>query len=98
MQYNWLKDRERLKQFIIYWAKGANNFADYFTKHFPSSYHQQIRSTYLLNLLKIIKNIQHAVPVQKIKTVQRACSPSVRGCVDDVRTTSQKNKLDYTGN
>ena len=74
MQYNWLKDRERLKQFLIYWAKGVDNYGDYFTKHFPPSYHQRIRSTYLLNFLQRIKN-NKIIPT---------CSPSVRGCVDDV--------------
>ena len=29
------------------WHKGSTNKADYFTKHHPSSHHQQVRSTYL---------------------------------------------------
>ena len=67
MQFNWLKERERLKQFLIYWAKGTNNFVDYFTKYFPPTYHQRMQTTYLLNFLQRIKNknktIQRAVPV-----------------------------------
>ena len=49
MRYFWLLDRVTQQQFYIYWDKGANNFADYFTKHWPAKYHQSIRSKYILN-------------------------------------------------
>ena len=48
MRYNWIRDREQQGQFYIYWEQGTNNYADYSTKHFPTSYHQQIRPTYIL--------------------------------------------------
>ena len=48
MRLYWIKDRVTGKEFYIYWSAGANNFADYFTKHFSPSYHQQIRPTYIL--------------------------------------------------
>ena len=48
MRYFWLLDRITQKQFLVYWDKGLNNFADYFTKHFCPSHHQKIRSTYIL--------------------------------------------------
>ena len=48
MQYNWIKDREQKNQFYIYWKQGKDNHADYYKKHFPASYHQQIRSAYIL--------------------------------------------------
>jgi hypothetical protein len=35
------------KQFQIYWKKGSDNLADYFTKHHPASHHQRMRSRYL---------------------------------------------------
>ena len=34
MNMNWLRDKEVLKQTRVYWDKGKNNDADYFTKHF----------------------------------------------------------------
>ena len=47
MRLHWLKDRVRQKHFYIFWDKGANNMADYATKHFTPSYHQKIRSLYV---------------------------------------------------
>ena len=59
MRYHWLKDRSSQKQFIIYWDKGLNNFADYFTKHFPPAFHQKIRSTYILKGNHIILTLTY---------------------------------------
>ena len=58
MRYYWIKDRVSQQQFIIYWDSGLNNYADYFTKHFSPTYHQQIRSTYILkgNVLTVDLN------------------------------------------
>ena len=39
MKYHWLRDRQTQGQFNIYWDKGSNNHADYFTKHHPTKYH-----------------------------------------------------------
>ena len=44
MRYHWLRDRQTKKEFNIYWDKGSNNHADYFTKHHPTKYHLEIRS------------------------------------------------------
>lgn len=48
MRFYWVRDRVRQNQFIIYWGPGEHNRADYFTKHYPASYHREIRSQYLL--------------------------------------------------
>ena len=50
MRLYWIKDRVKNKEFHIYWYVGAENVADYFTKHFSSTYHQAIRSTYILKI------------------------------------------------
>jgi hypothetical protein len=47
MRFYWVRDRVRQKQFHIFWRQGSTNKADYFTKHHPSSHHQQVRTTYL---------------------------------------------------
>ena len=51
-----LQDKIKNKEFHVYWDKGKNNYADYHTKHFPPSYHQQIRPTYVLKGYKISLN------------------------------------------
>ena len=55
MRYYWLRDRQTQKQFLFFWDKGANNEADYFTKHFPASYHRVKRSRYVKDKLNIIQ-------------------------------------------
>ena len=47
MKFFWLRDRENQKQFKLYWAKGVNNLADYFTKHHPTEHHHNMRKLYL---------------------------------------------------
>ncbi len=47
MRFYWVRDRVRQNQFTIFWRKGADNLADYFTKHHPPSHHQAMRPIYL---------------------------------------------------
>jgi hypothetical protein len=47
MRFYWVRDRVCQNQFHIFWHKGSVNKADYFTKHHPSSHHQQVHPTYL---------------------------------------------------
>ena len=47
MRFYWVRDRVRQNQFKIYWQKGAQNRADYFTKHHPASHHRTVRPMYL---------------------------------------------------
>ena len=47
MQFYWVQDRVRQKRFIVYWSPGEQSIADYFTKHFTTAHHQQIRLQYL---------------------------------------------------
>jgi hypothetical protein len=35
MRFYWVQDRVDQEQFIVYWAPGHGNLADYFTKHHP---------------------------------------------------------------
>ena len=37
-------------QFLIHWRRGADNLADYFTKHHSPAHHRLMRSRYLLEL------------------------------------------------
>jgi hypothetical protein len=47
MRFYWIRDRVAQQQFQILWKKGANNLADYFTKHHPPTHHKQMRPLYL---------------------------------------------------
>jgi hypothetical protein len=49
MCWNWLRDKVTHKQLRIYWDKGHNNDADYFTKHHPPAHHLHTRPKYVLN-------------------------------------------------
>ena len=71
MRYHWLQDRTKSKDFHIYWDKGSRNRADYSTKHFPPSYHQEQRPNYILKGYLLL---------QKMKNVNKKCS-CLRGCV-----------------
>ena len=44
MRFNWLRDKELQHLIRIYWERGCDNNADYFTKHHPPIYHKNIRS------------------------------------------------------
>jgi hypothetical protein len=49
MRWNWLRDKATHQQLRMYWAKGTDNDADYFTKHHPPSHHLPTRPKYVLN-------------------------------------------------
>lgn len=49
MRFHWIRDRDAQGQFKFYWAKGIDNWADYFTKHHSPSYHTITRPKYVLH-------------------------------------------------
>ena len=51
MRYHWLRDRENQKHIHVYWDKGNNNDANYFTKHFPANEHREQRNRYVQDRL-----------------------------------------------
>jgi hypothetical protein len=46
MRFYWVRDRVRQGQFNVFWAPGAENDGDYYTKHFPGSRHKAVRPSY----------------------------------------------------
>jgi hypothetical protein len=50
MRFYWVHDRVKQGHFLVHWRKGADNLADYFTKHHSPSHHRLMRSRYLLDL------------------------------------------------
>ena len=67
MRFYWVQDRIEQKQFLVYWRQGAENLADYFTKHHPARYHVQMRPVYL--------HSSHS-------NLTLARASDLRGCVD----------------
>ena len=43
MQLHWLRDKENQIFFKVFWDKGQNKGADYFTKHHPTVHHRRVR-------------------------------------------------------
>jgi hypothetical protein len=43
MRYHWVRDRIYHKQLDVYWRKGAENLADFFTKALPVHRHQELK-------------------------------------------------------
>jgi hypothetical protein len=50
MHFSWIRDRVKHGHFLVHWQKGADNLADYFTKHHSPSHHRLMCSRYLLEL------------------------------------------------
>ncbi len=50
MRFYWVQDRVSNGDFIIHWRHGADNLADYFTKHHSPAHHRLMRSRYLVDL------------------------------------------------
>ena len=69
MRYWWLKENSAQSEFNIFWDKGVNNWADYFTKHFSPSTHQVLRPYYvhrtnlILNVIRtnLLRNLSARV-------------------------------------
>ena len=50
MRYTWLRDANVVKKLLkIWWEKGTQNYADYFTKYFPPKVHKLKRKRCLLS-------------------------------------------------
>jgi hypothetical protein len=56
MQYHWLTDRVRQKQFDVYWRPGRENLGDYHTKHHSAQHHKDMHGLILhqANSLKVL--------------------------------------------
>jgi hypothetical protein len=46
MRY-WIKDRVKQGQFNVYWGRGFQNLADYFTNHHSPVHHKRMRDIYI---------------------------------------------------
>jgi hypothetical protein len=61
MRFHWIRDRVAQEQFKIFWDKGVNNLADYFTKHHSPSHHLESRPTYILKNHLVLDPIRNHI-------------------------------------
>jgi hypothetical protein len=71
MRWNWLRDKATHQQLRMYWAKGTDNDADYFTKHHPPSHHLPTHPKYVLNAHQV-------TTLTRLLVGARVCSDSDR--------------------
>ena len=73
IQFFWVTDQVKNGTFDVQWHPGAENLADYFTKHFTTKHHQEVRPWYLQE-----DNSPRLMP--------RAAAPrALRGCVGTLK-------------
>jgi hypothetical protein len=83
MRFFWIRDRVQQGQFIIYWRKGKDNDADYFTKQHPTSHHRALRQRFLhIDLTSSIDPLD-----VQFNQKQTPNNVTMRGCVDPPLTT-----------
>ena len=70
MRFYWIQDRTRQGQFLIYWRPGADNLADYHTKHHSAAHHRRMRPHFLHTTEQLANNVIHLL---------------LRGCVKSPR-------------
>ena len=71
MHFYWLRDKASQKHFKVTSRGAATNLAEYFTKHFPATYHKHIRSKYVVNNSNalpnckgvLVRDICHSLPM-----------------------------------
>jgi hypothetical protein len=75
MQYHWITDRVRQKQFDVYWRTGPENLGDYHKKHHSAQHHKDMRHLILheTNSLQVLRGCVKLLPLP-----QRP----VRSCTD----------------
>ena len=86
MRYNWLRDRSSKKELFIYWDKGSDNNADYFTKHPPPAHHRIQHPKFILKNFHMTKSLFSTVFLTAMVSAAYATCPScVRVCLSNAR-------------
>ena len=79
MRFHWIRDRVRQGQFIINWAPGSTNLADFFTKNLPT---KQFRFMRLFFIRDIKPQKVHILPEDLfIYYLSDTLLTYLRGCV-----------------
>lgn len=80
MRFHWLRDRETLKQFRIYWRPGKQNMADYWTKHHPASHHKNLRPE-ILTPVEALVEFRNKIERQQRDSTLKHNSPGKDMCL-----------------
>ena len=79
MQFFWVTDQVKNGSFDVQWHPGTDNLADYFTKHFTTKHHQEVRPWYLQE-----DNSSRLMP-------QAAAPRALQGCVGTLKDGYSKS-------
>ncbi len=83
MRFYWVRDRVKQGHFIVFWAPGKTNLADYFTKHHPPKHHQRFRPIYIHQPESI-----NTIPTKNLSILQ--------GCVHPTNSTPKQSPTHST--
>ena len=53
MRFHWIRDRIRQQHLALYWRKGVDNLADFFTKNHPPKHFKAMRCFFLCTILQV---------------------------------------------
>ena len=71
VRWNWLRQKERLKEFKILWEKGKNNIADLFTKIHSPQHHRKIILPFIITGTYIRMLISYQVYIRLQTTCKK---------------------------
>ena len=91
MNMHWLCDKEVLKQIRVYWDKGKNNDADYFTKNFLPIVHRQKRLRYIQSA-HLATTIQHSSQTELTRLCEGVLNQVLSPSVPDQKSQSRTQK------
>ena len=77
MKLHWLRNKANSEHINVFWDKGTDQGADYFSKHFPTIHHRRVRQErkYVHDFKKDLK--------ENIKLFSLKCDMiRLRGCVN----------------
>ena len=78
IRFHWLRCRDAQGQFRYYWMPGKMNLANYWTKHYPASHHQNMRPVFLTPA-------RHVEDLRGQKSTQVALSQAISDSTPDTR-------------
>ena len=86
MRFNWLRGRATKQELFIYWDKGSNNDADYYTKHHPPVHHRTERPKFILKKFHMTKSLLSTNSLTAmVSAACAACPLCARVCLSNTR-------------
>ena len=83
IRFHWMRCRDTQEKFKYYWRPGRQNWADYWTKHFPASHHINMRLEFLTptqHLEDLRRWQMKAIRAVKFSHLLDDSSPATRMC------------------